>query len=375
MLTTGVIILQLHTSEVSSDNQNDVFAILRQLLNRVYAFLRNQGNEDTRTHAEAALKQVLKHGRNSVKSALTDSVCNSNKDCKIGNDFIQPDNFNQHFDEEKTKFLFNVKCLSHKLTAAIVIFSVGGNVQRRTAIRETWANGTQMALLHAIAVFLVGNNSTESDSTLMQENERYGDIVHVDIAEDYYNLTLKTIVALKWAIKYCGSALFLMKTDDDSFVNVPLLVEELRSKDSRSDLLFGHRMQPGRPNRAKGSKFYLPYWMYKHEKTPAFLSGSGYVMSMTAARKLYAEAARTPMVWFEDVFITGICAEEAAIPRVHSALFNITDKRARTKFGNVSRKLVTKAVCLFRKSALIHRVAREELLFIWNKLADKSYLC
>ena len=39
----------------------------------------------------------------------------------------------------------------------------------------------------------------------------------------YYNLTLKTVMGLKWTSIYCNQAKYIMKTDDDIFVNVPLL--------------------------------------------------------------------------------------------------------------------------------------------------------
>ena len=39
----------------------------------------------------------------------------------------------------------------------------------------------------------------------------------------YYNLTLKTVMGLKWTSIYCNQAKYIMKTDDDIFVNIPLL--------------------------------------------------------------------------------------------------------------------------------------------------------
>ena len=39
----------------------------------------------------------------------------------------------------------------------------------------------------------------------------------------YYNLTLKTVMGLKWCSIYCNQAKYVMKTDDDIFVNIPLL--------------------------------------------------------------------------------------------------------------------------------------------------------
>ena len=41
--------------------------------------------------------------------------------------------------------------------------------------------------------------------------------------DTYRNLTLKTVMGLKWSAIFCPQARHVMKTDDDIFVNVPLL--------------------------------------------------------------------------------------------------------------------------------------------------------
>ena len=41
--------------------------------------------------------------------------------------------------------------------------------------------------------------------------------------DSYHNLTLKTVMGLKWMSIFCPHAKFILKTDDDIYVNVPLL--------------------------------------------------------------------------------------------------------------------------------------------------------
>ena len=45
--------------------------------------------------------------------------------------------------------------------------------------------------------------------------------------DSYYNLTLKTVMGLKWVKDHCSQARFVMKTDDDIFVNLPKLHKAL----------------------------------------------------------------------------------------------------------------------------------------------------
>ena len=62
---------------------------------------------------------------------------------------------------------------------------------------------------------------------VVQEQRQFGDILQEDFVDSYMNLTLKSVMGLKWASRRCPSARFLMKTDDDMFVNVPKLLDYL----------------------------------------------------------------------------------------------------------------------------------------------------
>ena len=45
--------------------------------------------------------------------------------------------------------------------------------------------------------------------------------------DTYHNLTLKTIMGLKWMSIFCPQAQYVLKTDDDIYVNVDLLHRSL----------------------------------------------------------------------------------------------------------------------------------------------------
>lgn len=56
-----------------------------------------------------------------------------------------------------------------------------------------------------------------------------------------FNRTLKSVMMLKWVKTYCPQVTFLLKTDDDMYVNIPALVEYLNKKEirERKDLVTG----------------------------------------------------------------------------------------------------------------------------------------
>ena len=59
---------------------------------------------------------------------------------------------------------------------------------------------------------------------IAEEARTYGDVIQEDFVDSYMNLTLKSVMGLRWAHHHCPELDFFMKTDDDVFVNVPHLL-------------------------------------------------------------------------------------------------------------------------------------------------------
>jgi len=56
------------------------------------------------------------------------------------------------------------------------------------------------------------------------EKHLYDDLIVANFMDSYDNLTLKTMSALEWVDTYCNQSEFVLKTDDDMFINVPNLL-------------------------------------------------------------------------------------------------------------------------------------------------------
>ncbi len=50
------------------------------------------------------------------------------------------------------------------------------------------------------------------------------------LQDTYHNLTLKTTMGLKWTAIFCPQAQFVLKTDDDIYVNLEYLHRSLRQE-------------------------------------------------------------------------------------------------------------------------------------------------
>lgn len=96
--------------------------------------------------------------------------------------------------------------------------------QKRQTIRNTWARllTLQSAFFNLRGfAFIVGRSTNQSiEKRLKEESFQYGDLIQVDITDNYYNLTLKVAGFLNWIYINCGKVDFVLKADDDVYVNV-----------------------------------------------------------------------------------------------------------------------------------------------------------
>ena len=76
--------------------------------------------------------------------------------------------------------------------------------------------------------FTVGTTKSEEDMMfLQQEAEEYGDILITNNKEGYTHLPLKTVAMMDYFTHHCHHASYLVKTDDDVFLTLPLLAKTI----------------------------------------------------------------------------------------------------------------------------------------------------
>lgn len=169
---------------------------------------------------------------------------------------------------------------------------------------------------------------------LVGEAREYRDIIIEDFLDTYRNLTIKTAFILKHFLALCPQADFLIKTDDDMFVQPAVFDAVLATADT--DQLIGEVQVGAIPYRDPVSKYYLPQWMFNETVFPDFVSGWTYVLPGRRVPEIYAAAFTVPMLNLEDVFMTGLVAGRTL------NLTMVDDKRFRTK-GFKGRN-----VCLYK---------------------------
>ncbi len=110
---------------------------------------------------------------------------------------------------------------NQKIDLLVTVISAPKNTVERNAIRRSWGK-TALKLKNAAIVFVVGlpNGPQGLVEELLDESDQFQDLVVTEHLDTYNNLTLKTLAAFDWMLTYCPDAEFILKTDDDMFIQV-----------------------------------------------------------------------------------------------------------------------------------------------------------
>ncbi|CAL8119914.1 unnamed protein product [Orchesella dallaii] len=264
-----------------------------------------------------------------------------------------------------------------------IVISSPDNVGRRDVIRNTFhdmrqdwetqyfgngsanggiASGNTTKLFQML--FFVGQTAENGISDgLRSEWERHGDVIVDDMQESYLNLTVKTLRMLKWALHNCAEANYLVKMDDDVYLNVPKLLTFLATNGNPL-LVAGHRYNEVGVDRDPTSKWYTPPGLWHREKFPVFVAGFCYIMGMQAAAKMFAESRHVPLFHLEDVFLSGIIGTE----RLNLEL---------SQFGDIITMLewyhYIKPVSWIRRKSIIHMV-NDNQIRCWTRYTTTKEL-
>ena len=187
----------------------------------------------------------------------------------------------------------------------ILVVSAPDNIGRRNSIRKTWASDPSMNLRWK-TMFLIGQaKDSTQEEYLKAENFMYNDLLRGSHRDTYQNLTLKTVMGLEWAAKYCDFQ-FLFKTDDDVFVNPYRLMDYLEKPDTpKTNLYLGFLRHNARPLR--NGKYAVSMEAYNKTIYPDFCLGVGYVLSSDLVLKMVEIFDPKKPLRLEDVY-TGILA-------------------------------------------------------------------
>ncbi|KAL8610505.1 hypothetical protein ACOMHN_060425 [Nucella lapillus] len=238
-----------------------------------------------------------------------------------------------------THWLIQTTCPPAALFLLIIVPSPYSHKGQRRAIRETWGSvahghawpGTLKLRYDSVkVVFFLGVSKKYDHEQLLYEAEEFRDIVVGDFVDSYKNLSLKMAMVLQWVGVFCARTQYVLKVDEDTFVNLPILQDALSLfSANNSHFVMGHKKARAKPNVVHWGRWKVDKNVYPLQYYPQYLYGHSYVISGDAIRSLRHVSHHLPLVPNEDAYVTGVLAKSAGVQRVHSWRFAIVGRRYR----------------------------------------------
>lgn len=200
-------------------------------------------------------------------------------------------------------------CGNSTLLLLVLVHSHSKNFEKRQIIRKTWGQNNKNLKTFFMTGFIEDPIIVEK---LSEENTKYGDLVQGSFVEHYKNLTYKHIMVFKYAIYHCPQAEYILKTDDDVFVNTPLMTYFLQTGFlmSKSSKKIVCSLMVENPAIRKESKWKVSFEEYPEKFYPPHCSGFTILYSSYVLFELYKETQNTKYFWIDDAHVTGIIAQK-----------------------------------------------------------------
>ncbi len=284
----------------------------------------------------------------------------------------------QHFQD----FLLHMRCRTYPMLInqphvcdekpflLLVIKSLIPHFDRRQAIRETWGRAGVLANRTVATVFLLGSTLSvdhfpDLQGMLGHEAELHKDLLQWDYRDTFFNLTLKEVLFLEWFSHNCPHAQFILKGDDDVFVNTLRIIDLLEglSENKAKDLFIGDVISNAAPHRDRKLKYFVPESVFVG-RYPPYAGGGGYLYSGDLALRLYNVSRQVVLYPIDDVY-TGMCLKKLGlVPEKHSG-FKTFDVEKKYRYNP----------CIHRSLMLVHSRTPQEMLTIWPWIIHPELDC
>ena len=136
--------------------------------------------------------------------------------------------------------------------------------------------------LELVHMFIVGseNSSSKFINNLYKESNLFRDIILIDTIDSYKNLIYKHLTAINWMVNHCSQALYMLKLDDDVFVNINPLSKHLVNKfgldSTDSKFVYCSILQNIVPITNYESKWKIDDDTYPFQHFPQYCEGNKY---------------------------------------------------------------------------------------------------
>ena len=254
------------------------------------------------------------------------------KDVLLGTDMrkiIRTKNFtylrnDRHYTSLKSTF----NCSNSYITLLALIKSHPKHAERRKLVRTTWGRYDQTQNSYDFRrFFLVGTaQGKELKTVVSEEEEEFGDIVTGNFEDTFYNLSEKAEVGFEWSYKHCSFE-YLLETDDDVFINIPLILEKIRDQVfPKTDAYLGNVKLNSlvvRNETGMYQKYSVSFEEYAGLRYQPYCSGGAYIFSSDVIEKILPFVRQNPFS-IDDVYI-GMLVYNAGVKATSHEGFSLHD--------------------------------------------------
>ncbi|XP_064595965.1 beta-1,3-galactosyltransferase 5-like [Liolophura sinensis] len=240
------------------------------------------------------------------------------------------------------------------LDLLILVASDPVNELARTAIRSTWGRICRRPDSNIACVFMIANTpNLYLNQQVFKESLKHEDIVIFSFMDAYTNLTFKSLMGLRWSQQFCPQASYIMKTDEDVYVNTHQIPIMLRAAPSEG-FVGGFCWGQSRPSRDPSNKWHVSYNQYAREFFPPMCSGTGYILSHDLVISILKVSPNIPFFNLEDVYIA-FCFQELGILPINIQGFS----NMRTDFQSCEYKYYVMTS---------HQISEMEMIDFWEEI-------
>nr|GLL30148.1 hydroxyproline O-galactosyltransferase GALT2-like [Ipomoea trifida]GMD20928.1 hydroxyproline O-galactosyltransferase GALT2 [Ipomoea batatas]GMD25359.1 hydroxyproline O-galactosyltransferase GALT2 [Ipomoea batatas]GMD25404.1 hydroxyproline O-galactosyltransferase GALT2 [Ipomoea batatas]GME16940.1 hydroxyproline O-galactosyltransferase GALT2 [Ipomoea batatas] len=187
---------------------------------------------------------------------------------------------------------FSEKWKSHPLPQNPIQVFIGtlsatNHFAERMAIRKTWMQSQAIKSSDVVVRFFVAlNPRKELNAILKKEAAYFGDIVILPFIDRYELVVLKTIAICEYGVRNV-TASYIMKCDDDNFVRLDAVLQEINHVPPGKPLYMGNLNLLHRPLR--NGKWAVTLEEWPEDIYPPYANGPGYIISNDIAKYIVSQ--------------------------------------------------------------------------------------
>ena len=204
-----------------------------------------------------------------------------------------------------------------KVFLVILILTAPKNFEMRNVIRQTWLNEETSDTLH---YFVIGTEGLIRDVnvTIQSEQKRFSDLLLLPNVKDSYSALTKKLLASLVYVQHNVMFRFLLKCDDDTYVQLHQLHYELKEVPYKQRIYWGFfngnapvfKRGPWKETKFLLCDRYLPY-----------AAGGGYILSHDLVAFIASNSRYLQLYDNEDVSV-GVWLAPLELHRIHDTKFD-----------------------------------------------------